>query len=454
MNRGWVVWLVVVALGGCSGVAGDEGASNAAAIAEGQSLAVIEGREWGRCWFDVSGDDARLSCTSTARGHDPLEATVEVVAATMGDPSHALSLKKTLDVEAGGTVILGSVPRASFPVMLLLHATWAREASSAIGNGRGADLWLKPTIQHPEDLPATQAAIMKQPFDLWPAAFIAADPQRSFVVSAQYSLALQPYATFLDGTTMDLSPTFSDGDVKGKIRYFAASHEGSSIPLDVQMTGASARGALTRPGYYAVTKEGIRPATSEEVARDFPAGTNAASGRPSGSESGSLVPEPGPGPTPSPAPSPTPMPVDADPTCGGDGQPKCADGVCDPHTRWDSTLGSCVTCGAASQTYCLDGADNASGEKKCDPGTRFDANQWQCVACGDATQTYCFDGAGNASGNKRCNAGTRFDATQFACIACGGPNQTYCVDDPNNVSGDKTCNAGLHFDASAWSCTE
>jgi len=147
---------------GCQGTSVDDVESSEAANTEGRPLTVIAAREWGRCWFDAVSTGAQLSCTSTPRGEDPLGAKLEVTSVGYGapDPSQVVTFSKDLDIEAGGTVVLGTFPRTSFPVMVMMHVTFTREASEAIGNHRGVDLWLEPKVDRPEDLSSSRPAVI------------------------------------------------------------------------------------------------------------------------------------------------------------------------------------------------------------------------------------------------------------------------------------------------------
>ena len=430
--------MVALGLVACSS-ATDSAVSAEAANTEGRPLTVQAAPEWARCWFDVVGSDAQLSCSSPARANDPLGTTVEVTAATMGDPANFRSLQKTLDREVGGTVVLGTLPRASFPVMLMLHASAPREGAAAIGAER-IDLWQKPTVARAEALPASAPAVMKQPFDLWPAAFIdATEGQRGFSASAEYSVAHPGMEQFLGETSTKMAPAFDARAVAGKVRYFAAPSSGP-IALKIRVDGGELAGSLPGPGYYAVTATGTRPATTEEIARAFPGGADA--------------------PTPPPPADPqadagtdaAPPVVDTDPTCGGPGQSRCAGGACDDGTRYDRNSGKCVACGNDGQTFCYDDPNNVSGNTKCNGGTRYDRNSGKCVACGNDGQTFCYDDPNNASGNTRCNDGTRYDRNSGKCVACGGDGQTFCYDDPNNASGNVKCNPGLRYNSSTGRC--
>ena len=62
--------MVALGLVACSS-ATDSAVSAEAANTEGRPLTVQAAPEWARCWFDVVGSDAQLSCSSPARANDP-----------------------------------------------------------------------------------------------------------------------------------------------------------------------------------------------------------------------------------------------------------------------------------------------------------------------------------------------------------------------------------------------
>ncbi|MBN9161764.1 MAG: hypothetical protein BGO98_28565 [Myxococcales bacterium 68-20] len=442
--------MMALAIGaGCQGTSVDDVESSEAANTEGRPLTVIAAREWGRCWFDAVSTGAQLSCTSTPRGEDPLGAKLEVTSVGYGapDPSQVVTFSKDLDIEAGGTVVLGTFPRTSFPVMVMMHVTFTREASEAIGNHRGVDLWLEPKVDRPEDLSSSRPAVIKQPFDLWPVAFIdgVSSGRGAFSVASEYTLPLGSLEGFLDEREMPIRQWFTGVQQKGKVRYFAAPTSGA-IPLELNVHNIAKPASIERPGYYTVTADGLRVATSEESARDFPPSADGDDAEPTPNNPGS-TPD-------ASSPSPPAPPADTDPSCGGDGQVRCNNTRCDDGTRWDTTTQKCVACGANGQTYCFDSPNNSSGNWKCDDGTRWDATTQKCVTCGASGQTYCVDSPNNISGNWKCDGGTRWDATTQKCVTCGASGQTYCVDSPNNISGNRICNPGLRYDSSTGSCIQ
>ena len=171
--------LSALALAACASAA-DRAASSESEHTEGRPLTVIAGREWARCWFDAAADAATLSCTSTARGDDPLEAKVKVTAAGLNSPPGQgfEGYSKDLDIEAGGTVVVGTFKRTSFPVMLILNAALTPAASERLGDARRIDFQSTPRIARAEELTAANPAVLKQPFDLWPVAFLDGTDQR------------------------------------------------------------------------------------------------------------------------------------------------------------------------------------------------------------------------------------------------------------------------------------
>ena len=151
---------------------------------------------------------------------------------------------------------------------------------------------------------------------------------------------------------------------------------------------------------------------------------------------------------------------DLDPTCGGPGQARCADGSCDDGTRFlNSSAQQCVACGSNGLTYCYVDPRNVDpgGGKKCNAETRFDNSVlYACIACGHDGETYCYQDPSNftASLGVKCGAGTRYDGSRFLCIACGGVFETYCYADPNgmNPALGKTCDTGFVYDPASNLC--
>lgn len=425
---------------GCQSGADDTDASEAASSVA-RPLEVIPAREWGRCWFDLVGAGGQLSCSSTPRGNDPLGAKVEITAAGAGNPAQFVSFQKELDIEAGGTVVLGTFPRTSFPVHVMMHATLTREGSEAVGNHRGVDLWLKPRATRPEDLPSNNPAILKQPFDLWPVGLVdeVSEGRGAFWFESEYEVPLGPLAGFLDQKVMPIRQWFTGADQKAKIRYFAAPAAGA-IPIKLHAGNEPRTGTIDRPGYYTVTAGGLRPASPEEIAAGFP---TSADGQ---------APDVEPAPTPDVAPTPA-GPVDPTPSCGGPGQARCDGKRCDDGTRWNTNVQTCVACGADGQTYCFEDPNNVSGNWRCNDGTRWNEPSQTCVACGAAGQTYCYENAKNISGNWKCNDGTRWDESAQVCVPCGASGQTACVNSPRNISGSPVCNPGLSYNAGTRTCS-
>ncbi|MBX3231609.1 MAG: hypothetical protein KIT84_23725 [Labilithrix sp.] len=439
-----------IAVAACTAPADETGTSEARQT-EVKALTAVKGREYARCWFDVVGADARLSCTSTARGEDPLGATVKVVAASMISPT-VTPIGTTLDVEAGGTVVVGSLPRSAFPVMILLDAQLSGEAIKAVGLRKTPGWSNNVKHQRPEDLPASRPQTIGQPFDLWPVAFIDARREGSFfgVNTREYKRALAPYTAFIEPHELTLAPSFVTRDFQGKPTWWIAPASGG-IQIDVH-SGAGPDVTITGPGYYALTRDGFGPATPEQIARDFGAA------KPEPTEPGATEPgttKPGteptePEPTEPTEPEPTePEPVDPTPTCGGEAQAVCADNSCDGGHRLESD--KCTACGAAGKTYCFvdPKGTNRNSAWRCDAATRLEGNT--CVACGDAGQTYCFTDPNNTNRSSawKCNAGTRLEGN--TCVACGDAGQTYCFTDPNNTNRSSAwkCNAGTRLEGSS-----
>lgn len=428
----------------CSAVATTDGNDSAAAdtSSSAPALSTIKGREWARCWFDVSGDNAQLSCKSTARGNDPLAATVEVVGTPTGPgPDQFKPFQHGLDIEQGGTIVLGTISRSSFPVILDITTTLAGSAQNAIGLTNNVDFELQLTVQSPDDLSADKAGIMAQPFDLWPVETI--DAMTGFgggfgVQATEYTHDLGPYKDFINTPAMKLAPSVM---ADRKVHYFVAPASGP-IAIDEQLNGNHVATSITGPGYYALTPQGLRAATAAEIG-----------GQTNGGGGGNVTPTPAPTPDPTPAPTPSPTPApttDPDPTCGGDGQSICQnlDKKCDDGNRYSQGANSCVACGGDGQTYCYQDPNNYDGSSgsKCNAGTRFSQGQNACVACGADGQTYCFQDSNNYDGSSgsKCNDGTRYSQGQNACIACGASGQTACFQDPNNYDGSsgEKCNDG------------
>jgi len=242
---------------------------------EGRRLQTIKGREWARCWFEQDLQNAKLQCTSTARGTDPLPAKVEVLAFSVqrDQPDYA----KVLDIEAGSTVTAFSIPRSAFPVTLFFHAKLGADAAAMIGVRGSFGIELRPELRTPDELSARQPAVLAQPFDLWPVAFIDARsgnmPPGAFQVDAQpYTRSIEPYA---DSGEYELSiqKSIIGEDVHGKLTYFVAPKTTGPIALTIDtFSDTPAREVmLSGPGYYAINDDAsMTPASPALVARDFP----------------------------------------------------------------------------------------------------------------------------------------------------------------------------------------
>ncbi|MFO0735718.1 MAG: hypothetical protein U0270_07555 [Labilithrix sp.] len=441
--------LIACAAAPQEGVGMDEAHATEAAPA----LSVVKGREYARCWFDVVGQDAKLSCTSTARGNDPLGARVEVVAAGMAGTEFKSATAK-LDVEAGGTVVVGTLPLTAFPLITLdLHVELTPDAHAAIGEQKNIDFYNHVKVNRPSDLPPSNPAIIKQSYDLWPLAFIDARGDWSgYVVSASYTHSIAPYESFLSNKEMVLEPEFFTRERKGQIAWFVAPESGK-LELKLQAAGKPTA-TITAPGYYVSTNDDFRLATPEEIALDFKSATAADAGPtptdPSTTDAGPTDP----GATDAGPATPDPEPVDPTPGCGGPNEARCSDQGCDDGARFDSSSNKCVACGLAGQTFCYKDPKHLSINQGtfCSAGTRLDSSKSQCVACGDVGETFCYKDPDHVSINQgtSCNAGTRFDSSKSQCVACGGEGQTFCYVDPNGVSGNSgtRCDAGLRIQGS------
>jgi hypothetical protein len=440
---------LVSTVAACSTAPEDVGGGEAN-VTKARTLKVVKGREYARCWFDVAGQNATLSCTSTARGDDPLGVTVEVVATAMVPNTPGAvgglqftSLSKKLNVEAGETVVVGSLPLTAFPLMSFdLHAELTRDALTAIGETKVPGYYNHVRVARPTDLSKANPAIIKQAYDLWPMAFIDARGDWStYAVSADYTHPIAPYVGFLNEKEMVLERNFVARDTKGQVVWFVAP-EGGKLDLRLQAAAKTAV-TVTGPGYYVSTEDDFRLATPEEIAIDFEDDTTT-------NQAGTTTP---PGTTePPPDTTKAPESVDATPGCGGPNESKCADNSCDDGSRYDSNQDKCVACGRAGQTLCYKGKHVSSAEGVyCSEGTRYDSTQNKCTACGQAGQTFCYKGdhVSSAAG-LYCNEGTRYDSSESQCVACGGEGQTFCYADPNGVSSQQgtKCNDGLRVQGS------
>lgn len=249
-------------------------ASSESANTEARTLTVTKGREWGRCWFDFdgAGDAATLSCTSTARGDDPLSSTMSVRAqGWYRAPDTDFEVyTKDLDVEAGGTVVVGTFRRSSFPIMLILNASLTRESSMLVGDRRRIDFQSEKVV-NPASRSASRPVLLQQPFDLWPVTFIdGSDQEGRFGLDAvPYTRSIAPYTSSSHdrATEMELSPVVAGVSDNRKVRYFVAPATGG-IEATLHIAGAEIATSIDGPGYYTVTNTGLRVATPEEIAAD------------------------------------------------------------------------------------------------------------------------------------------------------------------------------------------
>jgi hypothetical protein len=172
---------------------------------------------------------------------------------------------------------MGTFARTEFPVMLQITAELTRDARDLIGETSGIDLNLRSMLNSPDTLRApNQAAVLKQPFDLWPVAFIDAREQNlsmsSFeLITTPYSKPIAPYKAFLETMTeMKLSKEIYGRDVERKIAYLVAPPSGP-IGMKLRRGQNETNVSLTGPGYWAIKDDGsMATASPELIARDFP----------------------------------------------------------------------------------------------------------------------------------------------------------------------------------------
>lgn len=351
-NRFWsLASLAALALStSLAGCGGDAGASDAVvsedSYTERRPLQVVAAREWGRCWFDVVGDSAQLSCTSTPSTDDPLAAKVTVSA--MGNTPGVTTATRGLDGTSDGAFVVGSLPRSAFPASIMFQATLSSEARAMLGLAEDAPITLQTFVAAPEKVSSAAPAVFVQPFDLWPVALIDLRQDRSspFSLEAKYGREIAPLTVgSFQSSTLTFEPKRIGGDSPGVLRYFAAPSSGA---ISAKLTSTSTAAEIARPGYYAVTTEGLRPAQPEEITAYHSAEA----------EQGGTAASTASGP-------------DADPSCGGAGQAKCAGG-CDTSTRYESNgfTEGCVACGDDGQTYCLGGPTGLT--HVCKPGLTYD----------------------------------------------------------------------------------
>ncbi len=434
--------LALSSVAACSASTSDAGSSESNETSQARALGIVKGREYAKCWFDLVGESAQLSCTSTARGGDPLKnVTVDVVVAGSN------GFRKSLDIEAGGTaVVVGSVPANSFPRNVQLQVALDWDAKGALGLDSG---W-----SHAIDVPSMTAMssaspiVIGQPFDFWEIGIsFALTHGGGYSFRAEpYSQPSAPYRLGLEGRdTFAFEPELGRF---GKVSYIAAPKAGGAIPVHQSFhpmdstTETKTETSLPGPGYWTIADDGIRAATPEEITKDF--GAPPAPNGPGTTQPSQPAPnEPG---TTDPEPNEPPGPVDADPSCGGNGQSLCVKAgtsSCDAGTRNDN--GKCVSCGADGQPLCYldpNGVSSFQGSK-CNAGTRNDNGK--CVSCGADGQPLCYldpNGVSSVQGAK-CNAGTRNDNGK--CISCGADGQPVCYADPNGITSFQgiKCNDGL-----------
>ena len=343
-----------------------EGATESAVTAP--KLTAVKGREYARCWFDVVGKNAQLSCTATKRGDDPLGSTVEVAVGGNGD------MAQSLDTINGGTFLVASFPLETFPRDVNITATFDDKVAKAIGISRN-ELAVEATHIVPADLQRSKALVLAQPFDLWPVVIVSR--------TTGSTLSATPYAGRDAARDLRFTPDLSfSGDA---VHWLVAPPSGA-IAATGTVEGKPITTSIPGPGRYALDASGLHDPDQPAVV----------------------------------TPAEHPSTDVATPACGGDKQSVCADThACDAGTRLDAFSNQCVSCGADGQPYCfVDPAGTSMSQgTRCNAGTRLDAIANRCVSCGSEGQTYCFidpNGVSFANGNT-CNAGLRLSAASKIC---------------------------------------
>lgn len=351
-----------------------EGATEDAVTAT--KLTAVKGREYARCWFDVVGKNAQLSCTSTKRGDDPLGSTVEVAVGGNGD------MTQSLDTINGGTVVVASFPLETFPRDVNLTATFDDRVAKAIGISRN-ELVVERTHVVPADLQRSKALVLVQPFDLWPIAIVSR--------TAGSTLSATAYAGKDAAESLKFTPDLS---FSGDTVHWVVAPPSGAIAATGTVDGKAITTSIPGPGRYALDASGLHDP-------DQPPPVVAPAQHPSDSTT-------------------TDATTDPHPDCGGDKQSACADThSCDPGTRLEPFSNQCISCGADGQPYCFvdpSGTSMSQGTK-CNPGTRLDSFSNRCMSCGGEGQTYCYadpNGVSFSAGN-RCNAGLRLAAGSSQC---------------------------------------
>jgi len=421
--------LTLISVAGCSSTTADGTDVSEGRQTEATPLMALKGREYARCWFDLVGADAQLSCTSTARGQDPLVgANVRVVIDGVG------GMAKQLDIEAGGTVVVGSIPVTSFPRRIALQAYLGMDTSHMIGLEGGANWSNEIDVTSAAALPAAGPLVIGQPFDLWPVGTVFAMTRGGgfSLKTHPYTQSIEPYRAGLVGEReMTFTPSLAHFDKK--VFYVVAPKAGGPLPATQSLHAITPsesydkETSLPGPGYWTVTDDGIRAATADEITKTFGGATPTTTGEPTTT-------------TPPPVTKPT-GPVDADPSCGGDQQRPCGEGAarsCDAGNRTLSN-GLCAACGADGKIACYVDATGLSSSQglKCNASTRILSNGL-CAACGANGQITCYvdpNGA-NSSPGLKCNTSTRV-LSNGLCADCGANGQIACYVDPNGTSSSQ-----------------
>lgn len=343
------------------------------------------------CWTveDTAAADAfftlhKLVCQKPAQTAYPLvqsEAIVEVRTAR----SRSFSSRMTT---TGDEITIGGFATADLPLTIQTRLIFPK--TSTVGDQFA--LKRENKINRLADATKTSPLAFKSPFTLWGVAIRAADGGRLFL-SGHYEASSGDYRVGwnfnipeTDPQTLRVNPFQESTDGKMELGLIAP----ASGTLKVSLMGRDVD--IAGPGTYVWD--------GESLTRDV------------------TVPAP---PVPPDVVEPPPAP-----TCGADGQARCADGTCAPAHRYDSSTSKCRACGSNGQTYCY---DSNAGARFCAPGHRL-AND-TCVSCGSDGQTYCYDA----------NAGARFCApghrlANDTCTACGTNGKTYCYD---SASGSRFC---------------
>ena len=297
----------------CSAAQDDVGTSEAH-VTEARTLGVVKGRELARCWFDRVGESQQLSCTSTARGSDPLALSVRAV--LTGSSGFA----KTLDVEAGGTVIAGSVPASTFGAdrSVELQAYLGSDDTHMLGVDEN-DWSARMRNVDPSTVTKDSPLVISEPFDFWEIGTVYALTQGggySFGAHA-YERDISPYtAGLVAKKVLTFTPDIASDP--GKTTFIVAPKEQGPLAITWSHDGKKIETSISGPGYYALADDGIRAATPEEILANY-APVNGGTTNGGTTNGGTTNGGSDAGPVNAPPPPP-PAWVDPDTTCGGDGQ--------------------------------------------------------------------------------------------------------------------------------------